>query len=74
MDLESFIKENFIPLVKRVEDLEKKLKIERDGTQSVIYLILLEKEKLLNKMCELEDQIEHLNDTIKKFQQKVTSS
>lgn len=74
MDLESFIKENLIPLVKRVEDLEKKLKIERDGTQSVIYLILLEKEKLLNKMCELEDQIEHLNDTIKKFQQKVTSS
>ena len=68
MNLEQFIKEMHLPLVARVNDLELNLKKEHEGIFILnISRVLLEKEDLLNKICELEDQLEDLTETLKKL-------
>ena len=72
MDFQTFLKEKYEPLIAKVESLEKKLSVEKDGNHCFYsFLNLIERERLLNKICDLEDNIEHLTETIKKMQNKV---
>ena len=76
LTFEEFLNNGFLPLLLKVDDLEQNLKKEQEGFLNFFKKPpknpkISEKECMLNKICDLEDQIENLNDLTRKLKERV---